>query len=231
MEFNTLFWVALQSGLVLGLIHGVNPCGHSWLVLAPFVCGERSGRRVFGLTFSFIAGTSLGCLAIGLTLGAVSLAIPPSFAWYVDVATFLILLGLGGILIVKPSLLHSHGSHDSHGHDHDGHRHVHDHRAAPPRSLTLWGLFALGFANMIVPCPTVAIMYSYALDSGSMFKGTMVFAAYALGTGLALGVVIYMLYKAVSRIRTLERKWIEPAVMRTAGFMTMAFGVYSLYSA
>ncbi len=83
--------------------------------------------------------------------------------------------------------------------------------------------------NMIVPCPTVAIMYSYALDSGSVLKGTLAFASYALGTAIALGGVIYAIYKAASFVRTLEQDWIEPMVMRTAGVMTIAFAGYSLY--
>lgn len=84
---------------------------------------------------------------------------------------------------------------------------------------------------MIVPCPTVAIMYSYALDSGSVFKGTMVFASYAIGTAIALSGVIYAIYMATSFVRTLEQDWIEPMVMRTAGVLTIIFGSYTLYTA
>ena len=258
MEFDSIFWVALQSSLILGLVHGVNPCGHSWLVLAPFVYGEKRGRRVFALTAAFIAGTTLACLLIGLTLGSVSLAIPASFTLYVDLITFGILVSLGLILIFKPHLLHSHdhdhGHDHSHGHhhdhhdhdhehDHDHHHHDHDHDhhdhcacsrkepAAPTaKAMTVWGLFSIGFVNMIVPCPTVALMYTYALDSGSVYKGTMVFAVYAVGTGIALAGVIYAIYKAASMVRTLTQEWVEPLVMRVAGVMTIAFGAYSLYT-
>ncbi|WFS62767.1 sulfite exporter TauE/SafE family protein [Pseudodesulfovibrio thermohalotolerans] len=248
MQIDSIFQVALQSSVFLGLVHGINPCGHSWLVLAPFVYGEKRGGRVLSLTLSFITGTTLACLLIGLTLGSVSLAIPESFALYVDVATFAVLLVLGLILIVRPHLLHSHDhdhdhnhdrdDHGGHGHDHDHHHHDHDDRgracsgrACMPsaRSVTAWGLFAIGFVNMIVPCPTVALMYTYALDSGSVLKGTAVFAVYAVSTGLTLGAVIYAIYKAAGLMRALTRDWVEPAVMRAAGVMTIAFGAYSLY--
>ena len=96
--------------------------------------------------------------------------------------------------------------------------------------MTFWGLFSIGFLNMIVPCPTLAIMYTYALDSGSVYKGTMVFAAYAVGTAMALSGVIYAIYKAAGFVRTLSQEWVEPLVMRTAGVMTIGFGVYALYS-
>ena len=59
MEMETLFLAALQSSFVLGLIHGVNPCGHSWLVLAPFVTGEKRGGRVALLTAAFVGGTAV----------------------------------------------------------------------------------------------------------------------------------------------------------------------------
>lgn len=231
---DTIFLVALQSSIVLGLIHGINPCGHSWLILAPFVYGERNGRRVAALTTAFIGGTSLGCLLIGLALGSLSLAIPASFARAVDMATTAILVALGLILVVRPSLLHSHEhqDHDHHGdHDHCGHACRHDHGPkdghAAARTATLWGLFSIGFVNMIVPCPTVAIMYTYALDSGSVFKGMAVFAGYALGTALVLSGVIYAIYRAAGAMRALDKDWLEPLVMRTAGVLTIAFGIYS----
>lgn len=250
MDFDSIFLVAMQSSLFLGLIHGINPCGHSWLVLAPFVYGEKNGKRVFSLTSAFILGTTSACLIIGLTLGSISLTIPDSLTYIVDIITVAILVILGTILIIKPELLHSHDhdhdhehghGHDHHAHDHEhGHNHEHEHDHSHHgcgcacsvgkntlRSVTFWGLFSIGFVNMIVPCPTVAIMYKYALDSGSIFKGTAVFASYAIGTAVALATVIYAIYKAASFVRTLEQSWVEPLVMRTAGAMTIAFAIYS----
>ena len=305
MEFDHVFIVALQSSLFLGLIHGINPCGHSWLVLAPFVYGERNGKRVFSLTSAFIIGTSLACLAIGLTLGAVSMSLPPEIKHITDLVTAGVLVLLGIVLIIRPDLLHHHDhDHDhEHGHEHkhdhhahNGHDHEHDHQCccqhndahghadhdheehthtdncgcghhdhakaagnnahasghdhdrkhahthdpahghdhgcgcqhAPRlRSVTFWGLLVFGFMNMIVPCPTVAIMYSYALDSGDAFKSTAVFASYALGTAIALAGVIYAIYKVANAMRALNRPWLEPLIMRVAGVLTAAFGIYS----
>jgi nickel/cobalt exporter len=96
--------------------------------------------------------------------------------------------------------------------------------------MTAWGLFAIGFVNMVVPCPTVALMYTYALDSGSVLKGTAVFGVYAVTTGITLGAIIFAIYKAAGLMRTLTQGWIEPLVMRAAGVMTIAFGAYSLYT-
>jgi len=96
-------------------------------------------------------------------------------------------------------------------------------------TATFFGLFSIGFVNMIVPCPTVAIMYSYAIDSGSWIKSTIVFGAYALTTAIAVGGVIYALRKTASLVKRMEKPWLESSIMRIAGVLTIGFGVYSLY--
>ena len=230
---DTLFLVALQSGLVLGLIHGVNPCGHSWVVLAPFVVGDRDPGRVASLTAAFITGTGLGCLAIGFALGLLSTGLPESTRTVADLATAGILLVLGGLLVWRPHLLHSHGHCAPHGHDEHGHAHSHAHAHAcgglNARTATAWGLGTLGFVNMVVPCPTVAILYSYGLNSASPLKSTAVFGVYALATGAALAGVILAIYKVTGLMRRLQKPWVEPMIMRLAGLMTLGFGAYSLY--
>jgi nickel/cobalt exporter len=242
---DSLFLVAMQSALALGFIHGVNPCGHSWLVLAPFVAGDASGRRVSGLTLAFILGTSLACLLLGLTLGAVSQWVSPRLGTGLDLVVngALVLLGLG--LLWKPHLLHSHGhghdhcpdhghehGHEHDGHDHDHHDHHHDHhQPATARRTTLAGLFSIGFVNMIIPCPTVAIMYSYGVNSASPAKATAVFGVYALGTALTLAGVIWAIFRITGLMRKLQKDWVEPAIMRGAGLLTVVFGLYGLHLA
>ncbi len=239
MQFDSLFWAAMQSSLVLGLIHGINPCGHSWLVLAPFVVGKKSGRQVASLTLAFLVGTAVACLALGASLGAISCLFPTHLQWYIEVGTAVVLIGLGMVLIIKPHLLHHHDHDHSHGDDHhDGHHCHHDQHSHHEHShngffgrhkATSVVLFGVGFVNMIIPCPTVAIMYGYALESGSVVKATLVFAAYALTTGLAVGGVIYAIYRIASLLRTLQQNWIESAIMRTAGLVTIVFSGITFY--
>lgn len=238
MEFDSLFWAAFQSSLVLGLVHGVNPCGHSWLVLAPFVSGEKRGDRVAYLTFSFLFGTAAACLLLGLSLGAVSAAIPPGLEEAVHTGTAVVLVALSLVLLIRPQLLHHHQHDDHHGghtHEHD-HHHDLDHHHSPAaglvtrkKKLTGVALLGIGFVNMIIPCPTVAIMYSYALDSGHVVKSTAVFAIYALGTAIAVAGVIYAIFRVTRLLKTLAQDWIEALVMRSAGLITILFAGYSLW--
>lgn len=255
MPHDSIFLVALQSSLLLGLVHGINPCGHSWLVLAPFVAGKRDGKRVFALTVSFISGTALACLIIGLTLGAVSSFFTPTASWWAEIISSAVVIVLGLILCIKPGLLHSHEHDHGHGHDHHhdhhqdhdhhhDHEHHHDHAHDPGENahcaLPSWkgrlsratgiGLFTVGFVNMIIPCPTVAIMYTYAIRSGSALKSTIVFGAYALTTAAAIGAVIWALHRMSRLVTRLEKPWLENALMRGIGLMTIGFGVYTLWS-
>ncbi len=245
MEIDTVFWVAFQSSLVLGLVHGVNPCGHSWLMLAPFVVGQKRGGKVAWLTFSFLAGTSIACLLLGLTLGAVSAVIPESLLFWVDVGTSLILVALGGILTIRPGLIHHHHE-EKHGHDHahdlehvhnseqQDHGQEHPHQLAcsndSQQKLTGMALFGVGFANMIIPCPTVAIMYKYALNSASVWKATVIFGIYAIGTAVAVGGVIYALFHVSRLLEKLAQDWVENVLMRSAGVVTIIFASYSLFT-
>lgn len=238
MEFDNLFFMAIQGSLILGLIHGINPCGHSWLVLAPFVTGNKNGRQVGLLTLSFISGTAAACLAIGWSLGAVSLLIGSEFRYWTDIGADLIIIILGLILLVKPEILHHHDD-DSPGHSavDDNYEHTvqagkqeKQHNFSLAGRITATGLFTIGFFNMIVPCPTAAMMYSYALESASIFRSMAVFGAYALATGITVAAVVYGIYKISGLIRQLNQDWLESAFMRAIGLLTTAFGLYSLLS-
>lgn len=251
MELESLFVAALQSSFLLGLIHGVNPCGHSWLVLAPFVTGEKKGSRVAKLTLSFLVGTALACLALGATLGAVSMLLPPAASYWVEIVTSVILMLVGAVLIYDPEILHKHAhshhehephhSHDDDLHDHHDHHHDRHHcrcDSTAPRGRTdnsrKWlaaSLFAIGFVNMVIPCPTAAVMYGYALNSGSALTATMVFGSYALSTALAVGLVIYCIFRITTMAGRLRKEWVEPLIMRSAGLIILVFSGFGLYSA
>lgn len=248
MEMESLMAAAIQSSFLLGLLHGVNPCGHSWLVLVPFVSGERRGGRVILLTAMFLAGTTIACLILGASLGAVSQLLPQGVDFWVEVITSMILMVVGILLLYNPHILHSHEHHhhDAHHHDtlrdehhheqthHCGCRHEHSFldrlRAMTRNRKTLpTALFLIGFVNMIVPCPTAAVMYTYAINSGNTTAATLVFGAYAISTAIAVGAVIYLLFKATTMAGRLQKEWVEPLIMRLAGFIIIFFSGYGLY--
>ena len=89
-------------------------------------------------------------------------------------------------------------------------------------------LFIIGFVNMIVPCPTVAVMYGYALNSGSAWAATVVFAVYAIATAVAVSVVIFIIFKASTAAGNLQKHWVEPLIMRLSGVVIVVFSGYGL---
>lgn len=235
MELETLLVAAIQSSFLLGLLHGVNPCGHSWLVLAPFVSGEKRGSRVALLTAMFVGGTAVACLVLGASLGAVSQIIPVSMGVWVEVITSVILIIIGFLLLYDPHILHNHDHDHEHEHEHD-HSYNHDHGIlARIKSLTKNkkllppALFGIGFVNMIVPCPTAAVMYTYALNAGSVRNATVVFGTYAVSTAIAVGAVIYLIFKATTMAHSLQKDWVEPFIMRFAGVVIIVFSGYGMY--
>ncbi len=261
MELETILLAALQSSFLLGLLHGINPCGHSWLVLAPFITGEKNGGRVALLTCSFLIGTALACLVLGATLGTVSQFVPVHMGTWVEGTTSVVLIILGILLIYNPQLLHSHKhSHEQHVHVHTHdenhgfsqthehehrnqdlpkHSHAHDH--ARPACHTMmqrlttnngwlpFALFGIGFVNMIVPCPTAAVMYGYAFNAGNTLTATLVFATYAFSTAIAVGGVIFLIFKATNMANSLRKDWVEPLIMRLSGVVIIVFSAYGLY--
>lgn len=244
MVIDSVFLVALQSCTLLGLIHGINPCGHSWLILAPFVVGEKQGARVTLLTLAFIGGTTSASLALGATLGGLSMMIPPSWLAAVDRGTALIIALIGTVLLIQPSLLHHHDhAHGQGGEaaesEHDRHDHTScgcpGHNPGPfgyPRLVgrkTAGALFTIGFINMIVPCPTLAVMYKYALESGSHIKSIAVFFIYAIATGVAVGAVIFCIYRVNRLVTSLGGEHVEKITMRAVGGITLFYGLYSLF--
>ncbi len=249
MEIETILFAAVQSSFLLGLLHGINPCGHSWLVLAPFVTGERDGKRVMLLTVAFLSGTALACLILGAGLGAISQVIPESIGVWVETGTSLILIALGALLLYNPHILHHHDNHDhhhchghscthDHGHDHSSEMHREEkkglfrqlHHLTAKRELLPFALFGIGFVNMIVPCPTAALMYGYALNAGNSLAATIVFASYALSTAIAVGGVIYLIFKATEKATALQKDWVEPFIMRSAGVVIIIFSLAGLYN-
>jgi len=239
MELETILFAAIQSSFLLGLLHGVNPCGHSWLVLAPFVTGEKNGTRVALLTCAFLSGTALACLALGASIGVISKIVPLYMGTWVEIGTSVVLIILGLLLMYNPHLLHNH-EHDhreckTHSHSHDSHDsggfRSKLHKLTRNSKLLPFALFGIGFVNMIVPCPTVAIMYGYALNAGSVLTATLVFGTYAISTAIAVGGVIFLIFKATSMANSLQKEWVEPLVMRLSGGVIVLFSVYGIYQA
>jgi len=224
------FVVALQASIMLGLLHGISPCGHSWPILAPFCITAKSLRKCINVWFFFCLGTTIACVILGVILGALGSIIPPSWDIYFGMGTAGILVILGIVVIFKPHWLHFE--------DEEEEEVLKGALNSTEQALKFttnkkrfrhgiyWGMFSLGFINMIIPCPTAAVMYTYALVAKSIPIGTTIFLAYALATALVLLIITYALGKATLFFKKLGQEKYEVLITRISGALIAAFGIY-----
>ena len=232
MESTTTmtFVVALQASIMLGLLHGISPCGHSWPILAPFCITAKGMRKCINVWFFFCLGTTVACVLLGVVFGALGSFIPPSWDIYFGMGTAGILVILGIVVIFKPHWLHFE--------DEEEEEVLKGALNSTEQALKFttskkrfkhgiyWGMFTLGFINMIIPCPTAAVMYTYALVAKSIPIGTTIFLAYALATSLVLLIITYFLGKATLFFKKLGQEKYEVLITRISGALIAGFGVY-----
>ena len=226
------FIVALQASIVLGLLHGISPCGHSWPILAPFCITAKSMRKCINVWFFFCLGTTIACMVLGVIFGMLGSFIPPSWDIYFGVGTAGILVVLGIVVIFKPHWLHFE--------DEEEEEVLKKSLDSAEQALQFttskrrfkhgiyWGMFSIGFINMIIPCPTAAVMYTYALVAKSVPVGTTIFLAYALATSLVLLIITYSLGKATLFFKKLGQEKYEVLITRISGVFIAGFGVYMI---
>jgi nickel/cobalt exporter len=227
------FIVAIQASIVLGLLHGISPCGHSWPILAPFCITAKGMKKCIKVWFFFCLGTTIACVILGVIFGALGSFIPPSWDIYFGMGTAGILVILGIVVIFKPHWLHFE--------DEEEEEVLKGALSSTEQALQFttskrrfkhgiyWGMFSLGFVNMIIPCPTAAVMYTYALVAKSIPVGTSIFLAYALATSLVLLIITYFLGKATMFFKKLGQEKYEVLITRISGALIAGFGIYMVF--
>ena len=224
------FIVALQASIMLGLLHGISPCGHSWPILAPFCITAKGMKKCINVWFFFCLGTTIACAFLGVIFGALGSIIPHTWDIYFGMGTAGILVILGIMVIFKPHWLHFEDEEEE-----EVLKGALNNTEQALKFTTskkrfkhgiYWGMFTLGFINMIIPCPTAAVMYTYALVAKSIPIGTTIFLAYALATSLVLLIITYFLGKATLFFKKLGQEKYEVLITRISGALIALFGVY-----
>jgi len=227
---NMTFVVALQASIILGLLHGISPCGHSWPMLAPFCITAKGMKKCINVWFFFCLGTTSACVFLGIIFGALGSIVPPSWDVYFGIGTACILVVLGIIVIFKPHWLHFEDEKEEEIlkeslSDREKALQFTDNKNRFKHGI-YWGMFSIGFFNMIIPCPTASVMYTYALVAKSITVGTVIFLAYALATSLVLLVITYFLGRATLFFKNLGQEKYEVLITRISGALIALFGIY-----
>lgn len=215
-------------GLVLvticwGVLHGLTPHGHSWLVLLPFALGGMKARGMARMAIAYSLGMLVTAAIAGALLGWLSSLIPMSWHYGVDVGIGVLLMITGIVFLLKPLSIH-------HAIDHmcDEECHSGEERALL-RSGTMGAMFIFGVISMVIPCPTLVPMYA-ALTTGShtWWEGALFFTLYAVSTGLTITIVAVAMSNARTFVQALEDHGHRLVILRLSGVIMLVMGCWLL---
>jgi ABC-type nickel/cobalt efflux system permease component RcnA len=241
---------AILVALGLGALHAVSP-GHGKTLIAAYVMGTRAHVAQgawLGLTVA--ATHTAGVFLLGVaTYLATEWIIPDRIVSWLSVATGLLILGLGAILVWRAWATrrvisgHEHGAHGGHEHGHDqgaqgGHEHGRDQRAADGHehphaghahlalpTLRHRDVAALGIVGGLVPSGSALLLLLSSIALGQVALGVVLIVAFGAGmaivlAGISMGVVLL-------RRSSFERRgrWRDPRLARLASAVPVVSGL------
>ena len=168
MHFNVTSDFGLVIGMMLwGVLHGLTPHGHSWLVLLPFALGGSIARGMLRMSLAYSLGIIITAAATGALLGLLSSYIPAAWHVGIELAIGVLLLVVGLSFLLKPLSIH-------HAIDHIcSEACASGEEKALVRTGTSGAMFMLGVMSMLIPCPTIMPVYSLLAVTHSALKGAM----------------------------------------------------------
>ena len=124
-------WIAIVMALVLGAAHAFSP-GHGKALVAAYLLGERRTYRHALILGGIVTAThTISVFALGgVALGLAEVLSPDQILPWMELASGLLVLGVGIQLVRSRVLGRGHDHHHDHSHDHGhghGHGHGHDH--------------------------------------------------------------------------------------------------------
>jgi nickel/cobalt transporter (NicO) family protein len=202
-----LMALALALAFGFGGLHALGP-GHGKTLMAAYLVGAGGRARqavVVGAAVAVMHTASV--LALGFAvLTATSVFAPERVYPWLGLASGLIALGLGVVLLV--ARLGAWGGHRTHQHriDHDDHRlhqgSAHSHRAPDGPVLSRKWLTALALAGGILPSPSALLVVLASVALHRVAYGLALIAAFSLGLASALvavGILAVRTRDAVAR--------------------------------
>jgi len=215
LVFGAIFW---------GILHGLTPHGHSWLVLLPFALGGIKERGMLRMALVYSAGMVVTAAATGALLGLIFSRIPE--AWHhtlqFGIAGVIVIVGL--VVMFRPLSIH-------HAIDHIcGESCQSGEEKALLRKGTLGAMFMLGVMSMLIPCPTNIWVYALPTLTGSPLVGALIFTTYALFTGIAITLVAVAMVRARGFVQALEQRGYRLLILRFSGIVVLGVGLWLFWT-
>jgi ABC-type nickel/cobalt efflux system permease component RcnA len=176
----------LLTAFAWGAIHALSP-GHGKAMVAAYLVGARgTARHAVALGATVTVTHTAGVFALGLVaLGLSEYVLPEDLYPWLNLVSGLLVVGVGAFVLRK-NLLRRRRHHHHHQHHHHHHHH--------PETLSWRGIFAMGAAAGLIPCPSALVVLLGAIAQGQIALGMVMIVAFSLGlamtlTLLGLGVV------------------------------------------
>jgi nickel/cobalt exporter len=171
-----------------GAVHALSP-GHGKAMVAAYLVGTRgTARDALGLGLTVTVTHTIGVFALGVvTLALSAYVLPEDLYPWLNLASGLLVLGVGGAVLrgrVRKARHH--------------HHHHHDH--AP---ITRRGILAMGASAGLIPCPSALVVLLGAIAQHEVALGLLLILAFSAGlaaTLTALGIAVVHAGRLTARI-------------------------------
>jgi ABC-type nickel/cobalt efflux system permease component RcnA len=195
--------VLLLTAFGWGMLHALSP-GHGKAMVAAYLVGTRgTARHAVALGLTVTVTHTIGVFALGLvTLSLSQYVLPEDLYPWLNLASGLLIVGVGAGVLRKRIARARHEHHHRHGHDHD-----HHHHDAPER-ITARGLVAMGASAGLIPCPSALVVLLGAVAQHQIGLGLVLIVAFSAGlaaTLVALGLLVVTASSITSRIGSAGR--------------------------
>jgi nickel/cobalt transporter (NicO) family protein len=194
-----------------GALHALSP-GHGKAMVAAYLIGTRgTARHAVSLGAIVTITHTIGVFTLGFVTLLLSQYILPEdlYPWLNLTAGLMVLLV--GLAVLRSRIrsarlrgTHAHNHHHHHGDDHDHDHGGHDHSHDIPDRVTWRGLFGMGAAAGLIPCPSALVVLLGAIAQHQVGLGLLLIGAFSLGlaaTLTALGIGVVYAKRALARVR------------------------------
>jgi nickel/cobalt exporter len=178
----------LLTAFAWGALHALSP-GHGKAMVAAYLVGTRgTARHAVALGATVTLTHTAGVFALGVVALALSeYVLPEDLYPWLNLVSGLLVLGVGGYVLRK-NLLRRRRHHHHHHH---------------PRELSWRGIFAMGTAAGLIPCPSALVVLLGAIAQGEIALGMLMIVAFSLGlaaTLTLLGIAVVSAGRAMTRL-------------------------------
>lgn len=220
-----VFLLAALGAFILGAGHALSP-GHGKAMVAAYLVGSK-GRVRHAVILGLIV--TVTHVAVVVVLGIATLILSDHFMpqdlfpWLGGISGAMI-CGIGYWMLAGRAL---HGMAHTHGH----HHHHTDHHMLNGEAIRIKGLFAMGIAGGIVPCPSALVVLLLSLSFQRVAEGLGLIVFFSLGLAAVLILIGVLTVTASGRADRFSRSrtWIQYLPVFSAGCI-MVIGIAVIFT-